>query len=215
MRTARYAGVLCIVAALAAAAASGAQASRSAAGAVGTLSVCSTTGSPPVATVITFTIVAPASEGGTQVATLGPGACSANYFFSQGLQVTVIENVPTGAVVTSITITGASTLTQTSLAGGVATVTIGNAESVLTFTTRGAAAAPPPLRPCVVPHVIGLNLAAARKAIKAAACTVKSVSHVYSSRIPKGGVTSTQPRAGAHLAHNGKVRVYVSRGRKP
>jgi beta-lactam-binding protein with PASTA domain len=70
------------------------------------------------------------------------------------------------------------------------------------------------VRPCVVPHAIGLNLAAARKAIKAAACRVKGVSYVYSSRIPKGGVTSTKPRAGAHLAHNGKVRLYVSRGRK-
>jgi PASTA domain len=213
MRALRSLGALYLAAALVALLATSAQASRSAGSAVGTLSVCNATGTPPVATVITFTIVAPASEGGTQVATLGPGACSANYFLSQGLQVTVIENVPTGAFVASITISGESALTQTSLAGGVATVTIGNAASVLTFTTKGAAV-PAPVRPCVVPRVIGLNLAAARRAIKAAACRVKSVSHIYSSRIPKGGVTSTKPRAGAHLAHNGKVRVNVSRGRK-
>jgi hypothetical protein len=180
---------------------------------VGTLSVCNAAGNPPVATVVTFSLVAPASAGGTQVVTLGPGACSAQYFFSQGLQITVIENVPTGGAVTNIAISGASTLAQTSLASGVALVTIGDAGSVLTFTTKAGGA--PALRGCVVPHLIGLTLAAARKAIAHAACKVKGVSYVYSTRIPKGGVTSTKPRAGAQLAHNGRVGLVVSRGRKP
>lgn len=180
---------------------------------VGTLSVCNRQGNPPVSGLITFQLVAPASEGGTQVVTLGPGACTGRYFFSQGLQVVVIENVPAGAVVSSITITGASKIVQSSPASGTVTVGIGDADSVLTFTTSGGGA--PVARACVVPKVVGLTLAAARTAIKRAACRVRSVSYVYSTRIPRGGVTSTKPRRGARLAHNGPVRLYVSRGPKP
>jgi hypothetical protein len=179
----------------------------------GTLTVCSAKGNPPVTTVLAFTLAGPVADGGTQVLTLGPGECRGRYFFGIGSQVSVIENVPTGDAVTSITISGESKLTQTVLGAGVATITIGNADSTVTFTTRGPGAAAP--RGCVVPKVVGLTLAAARTAIKRAACRVRTVSHVYSSRIPKGGVTSTNPRHGAHLAHNGGVRVYVSRGRRP
>ena len=189
----------------------GASSAAAATADTGTISICNAAGNPPVATILTFSIVAPASAGGTQVATLSPGACSARYFLPVGLQITLIENVPTGDVVTNIAVSGAATLDQTSLAGGVATVTVGNSDSIVTFTTRGAGA--PPASPCVVPRVIGLTLAAARTAIRASACRVRSVSYVSSKRIPKGGVTSVNPRSGAHLAHNAGVRLYVSRGR--
>jgi hypothetical protein len=177
----------------------------------GTLTVCNGAGNPPVAGVITFSLVAPASEGGTQVVTLGAGACTGRYFFSQGLQVTVVENVPAGAVVSSITIKGLSTISASSPASGTATVTIGDADSTLTMTTSGGGAPTP--KPCVVPRVVGLTLASARTAIKRNGCRVGSVSYVRSKRIPKGGVTSTSPRAGYRLAHNGRIRVYVSKGR--
>lgn len=178
--------------------------------AVGTLTLCNGTGNPPVPGVITFQLVAPASDGGMQVATLGPGACTGRYFLRQGLQLTVIENVPAGATLTNVTVSGASKIVQTALAAGTVIVSIGDVDSTLTFTTT-AGGAPLP-NPCVVPRTVGLTLAAARTAIKRAGCRVRSVSYLHSTRIPKGGVTSTRPRAGAHLAHGGLVRVYVSRG---
>lgn len=178
----------------------------------GTLTVCSSAGDPPISTLIAFTLNGPIADGGTQVFTLAPGQCKGRYFYPVGTQVTVIENVPSGDVVTSITITGQSTLTQSLPASGLATITIGNVDSTVTFTTKGPGAPAP--RACVVPKVVGLTLAAARKAIKRAACRVKSVTRVYSKRIPKGGVTSTKPKRGTHLKHNGPVRVYVSRGAK-
>jgi hypothetical protein len=179
----------------------------------GSLNICNGAGNPPSPAPVTFSIVAPASEGGTQLVTLASGACNGKYWFTQGLQVTVIATLSAGTSVTNIAIKGDSTLSGTSLAGAVTTVTIGSSDSVLTFTTKGSGA--PALRDCVVPRVVGTTLTSARKAIKRAACRVKSVSYVYSARIPKGGVTSTKPRAGARLRHNYAIRVYVSRGAKP
>ena len=130
-----------------------------------------------------------------------------------GTQVTVLETVPTGFTVTGITIGGGqSTLAQTIPAGGVAIVTMGTGNSVVTYTTKGPGA--PAAAGCVVPSVVGLTLAAARKAVVRAHCRVGSVYRVYSTRIPKGGVTSVKPKRGAHLAHNAKLRLSVSRGRK-
>jgi hypothetical protein len=180
----------------------------------GTLSVCNQSGSPPINIALTYTLNASGANGGTQVQTASVGTCTAQVWFPVGAQVTVLENVPTGFAVTAITIGGGqSTLTQTVLSGGVAVVTVGSGNSVLTFTTK--APGPPPAAACVVPRVIGLTLTAARKAVTRAHCRVRSVTRVYSSRIPKGGVTSVKPKPGAHLAHNAKIRLYVSRGRKP
>jgi hypothetical protein len=178
----------------------------------GTLTLCNGIGNPPVRTVIVFSLTGRIADGGTQTFTLDPGACKGKYFYLVGSTVTAVENVPTGASVSAITLTGgSSTLTQSVLGGGVATITMGTGDSTITFTTK--ASGPAALRDCVVPKVVGLTLSAARNAIKRAACRVKSVTYVHSTRIPKGGVTSTKPKRGTHLAHNGRVRVYVSRGR--
>ncbi len=180
----------------------------------GTLSVCNMSGNPPITIAMTYSLNAPAAAGGSQVLTASVGTCTPNVWYPVGTQVTVLETVPTGFAVTAITIGGGeSTLGQTTLAGGVAVVTMGNGNSVLTYTTK--APGPPPAAACVVPNVIGLTLTAARKAVVRAHCRVGSVQRVYSSRIPKGGVTSVKPKRGTHLAHNAKVRLVVSRGRKP
>jgi PASTA domain len=179
----------------------------------GTLSVCNTSGSPPITIALTYSLNAPASAGGSQVLSASPGTCTVNIWYPVGTNVTVLETVPTGFTVTSITIGGGeSTLAQTVPSAGMATVTIGNGNSVLTFTTKAPGA--PPAAGCVVPRVVGLTLAAARKAVVHALCRVGSVHYIYSSRIPKGGVTSVSPKPGAHLAHNAKLRLNVSRGRK-
>jgi PASTA domain len=179
----------------------------------GTISICNMAGNPPITLPMTYSLNAPGAAGGSHVQTASVGTCTAAIWYPVGTQVTVLETVPTGFAVTAITIGGGqSTLSQAILAGGVAIVTMGTGSSVLTFTTKapgatGAAA-------CVVPRVVGLTLTAARKAVARAHCRVKSVTRVYSSRIPAGGVTSVKPRVGAHLAHNAKIRIYVSRGRK-
>jgi PASTA domain len=180
----------------------------------GTLSVCNMAGSPPITLALAYSFSAPASAGGSQILSASVGTCTPVIWYPVGTQVTVIENVPTGFAVTGITIAGGeSTLSQSVPSAGLATVTIGNGSAVLTFTTK--APGPPPAAACIVPSVIGLNLAAARQAVVRAHCRVGSVYRVYSSRIPKGGVSSVKPKRGTHLAHNAKVRLYVSRGRKP
>jgi PASTA domain len=205
-----------IVTAIAGLTAAPALASRAPAAArdVGTLSVCNTSGNPPISLALAFTQTAPGGAGGTVVQTASVGTCTAPVFYTVGTQVLVTENVPTGFAVTSITVGGGqSTLSQTIPAAGAANVTIGTGNSVLTFVTRGPGAPAP--APCVVPNVTGLTLAAARKAARANRCRVGSVIYVYSARIPKGGVTRVRPAQGTRLAHNAKIRLYVSRGRKP
>lgn len=177
----------------------------------GTLSVCNVSGKPPITIALTYALNAPASAGGSQVLSASPGTCTPNVWYPVGTNVSVLETVPTGFAVTAVTISGGqSTLAQTLLTAGMATVTIGNGNSFVNFTTK--APGPPPKAPCVVPRVVGLTLAAARKLVVRAHCRVGSVHRVYSKRIPKGGVTSVKPKQGAHRAHNAKLRLYVSRG---
>jgi PASTA domain len=189
--------------------------SPAAVAAEGTLSICNMSGVPPISLVLTYSLNAPASAGGSQVLSASPGTCTPVIWYPLGTNVTVLETVPTGFAVTAITLggDGQSTLSQTLPSAGMAMVTIGNGTTTLTFTTKAPGA--PPAAACIVPRVIGLTLTAARKAVVHAHCRVGSVSRIYSTRIPKGGVASVKPKQGAHLAHNAKVRIYVSRGRKP
>jgi hypothetical protein len=199
---------------LALAALSAAATASTAATAVGTLSVCNASGSPGISGVLTYTLAAPGGAGGTITQTASVGTCAANVFFPVGTQVVVTETVPGGDAVTGIKLSGGSesTLGQIALSAGEATVTIGTGQAVLTFTTKGPGVA---TKDCVVPSVVGLTLSAARAAMKRAGCRVGSVGYVYSSRIPKGGVTSVNPKRGTHHAHGARVRLLVSRGRKP
>lgn len=183
----------------------------------GTLNICNTSGTPPISIALTYSLSAPASAGGSQVLSASPGTCTVNIWYPVGTSVTVLETIPAGFAVTAITIGGGeSTIAQSVPSAGMAVVTIGNGNSTLTFTTKAPGPPPaPPAAPCIVPHVVGLTLAAARKAVVRAHCRVGSVHRVYSSRIPKGGVASVKPKQGAHRAHNAKLRLNLSRGRKP
>jgi hypothetical protein len=75
---------------------------------------------------------------------------------------------------------------------------------------------PPPTPPkkCKVPNVVGKTLAAAEAAIRKAHCRTGTVSYARSKKIKKGLVISQNHRAGAVLAHNAKINLVVSRGKK-
>jgi hypothetical protein len=173
----------------------------------GTLSVCNTSGARPISGALTFTIAAPAADGGTQTVTVPVGSCSTQIFYPQGSPVTVTESVPAGYSVTSIAIGGgASTLTANTPAAGSAAVTIGSGQSLLTFVTSG------PPRPCKVPAVSGMTLLAARGAITKSSCGVGRVHRAYSRGVRLGRVISQYPRRGTTLTHGAPVDVLVSRG---
>jgi len=174
---------------------------------MGTLAVCNTSGARPITGSLVYSLVAPASAGGSQSVTVPVGTCATQVFYPQGTSVVVTETVPAGYAVTSISIGGgASTISANAPAAGSATVTIGSGQSLLTFVTSG------PPRPCKVPAVAGLTLAAARSAIVKAACSVGRVRRVYSSRVRVGRVISQYPKRGVTLAHGAPVSVVVSRG---
>jgi hypothetical protein len=65
---------------------------------------------------------------------------------------------------------------------------------------------------CTVPNVVGKSLAAAKRAIKKAHCTVGRIKHASSSTIARGVVVAEQPAAGTHVDYGTKVAVIVSKG---
>ena len=69
---------------------------------------------------------------------------------------------------------------------------------------------PPPPARCVVPRVIGLRLATARKRITRANCRVGRVRRVRSQR-PAGRVISQSPRGGTRRAAGARVNLVVGR----
>jgi len=69
-------------------------------------------------------------------------------------------------------------------------------------------------RLCVVPKVKGKRLAAARLALRRAACTVGKVKRAYSKKVKKGRVLSQKPRPGAQLPAGTKVNLVISKGKK-
>jgi uncharacterized delta-60 repeat protein len=68
---------------------------------------------------------------------------------------------------------------------------------------------------CVVPKVKGKKLAAAKRRIKAAHCAVGKIKRAYSSKVRKGRVISQRPRPGKKLVARSKVRLKVSKGKRP
>jgi hypothetical protein len=184
-----------------------------AAPAYGTLSVCAATGTRPVAGPLTFTLGAAAGAGGTQTMSLAIGKCSAAIFYPSGTVVTILENVPAGAAVTTIGATGAGTLSAISPVAGSATFTVGNAPGTITFTTNAAAATSTAPADCTVPNLKGLLLATAKTRVRSRGCTVGAIRRKYSSVYVAGRVFGQSPARGAVVAHGAPVDIIVSRGR--
>jgi subtilisin family serine protease len=66
---------------------------------------------------------------------------------------------------------------------------------------------------CLVPHLVGRKLRAAKRAIRRADCRVGSVRRVH-SRARRGRVIAQRPRAGSSLPRYARVHLKVSRGRR-
>jgi hypothetical protein len=69
-------------------------------------------------------------------------------------------------------------------------------------------------RRCVVPNVKGKALAAARRALRRAACGTGRIRRSFSASVRVGRVISQSPRAGARRTAGTKVRLVVSKGKK-
>jgi eukaryotic-like serine/threonine-protein kinase len=68
---------------------------------------------------------------------------------------------------------------------------------------------------CKVPKVKGKKLAAAKTAIRHAHCGVGKITKAFSTKVRKSRVVSTKPRAGTRHGAGTKVRLVVSKGRRP
>jgi eukaryotic-like serine/threonine-protein kinase len=68
---------------------------------------------------------------------------------------------------------------------------------------------------CVVPKLRGKRLKAAKRALAKAHCKVGTIARKYSAVVGKGRVISQKPKPGSHRRVGTKVRLAVSRGKKP
>ncbi len=73
----------------------------------------------------------------------------------------------------------------------------------------GSSATPP----CLVPKVKGETLSAAKRSIKAHACSVGKVKRARSRTVKKGHVISQMPKSGTRLDPGARINLVVSRGR--
>jgi uncharacterized delta-60 repeat protein len=69
--------------------------------------------------------------------------------------------------------------------------------------------------PCIVPKVKGKTLSKAKSAIKRAHCAVGQVKPAYSTKVRKGRVISQRPAPRKMLAAGSKIKLKVSKGKKP
>jgi hypothetical protein len=68
---------------------------------------------------------------------------------------------------------------------------------------------------CVVPKLKGKSLKAAKRALKTHDCAAGTIKHAFSKTVAKGHVISQKPRPHKRLRHGAKIRLTVSKGRKP
>jgi hypothetical protein len=66
---------------------------------------------------------------------------------------------------------------------------------------------------CLVPKLTGKTVAAAKQALKKARCSVGKVTKHTSSKVPKGRIISSGPKAGSKRKAGTKVALTVSRGK--
>jgi PASTA domain-containing protein len=177
----------------------------------GPIAVCASQGAWPVTAPLNFTLVAPASAGGSHIVTVATGTCSTPIFYPAGTSLSIIETVPAGHTVTAITFSGSGTLTASAPASGSATVTVGTASGSITFTTSGPKPASSAAG-CTVPGLFGLTVTGAKARLRAHACTLGRIRRVYSKVIRAGYILGQSPKKGATLAHGAPVSVTVSRG---
>ena len=88
-------------------------------------------------------------------------------------------------------------------------------ELTIVYQPPSAAGSPPvtvkPVK-CRVPRTKGMKLPAAERALRRAHCRVGTIKHVSSTKLARGRVMGTTPRAGRRLAPGTKVALSVSKG---
>jgi hypothetical protein len=114
---------------------------------------------------------------------------------------------------TSVTLT-ASASSKSKFGGWTSGARSGTGPCTLTMSAnRSATAWFKPL--CVVPKVKGKKLRAAKRAIRKAHCSVDKVRKAFSSRTRRGRVISQKPRPGKKLPAGSKVKLKLSKRKKP
>lgn len=93
---------------------------------------------------------------------------------------------------------------------GTCTVTMA-ADQTVTATFDDALRSPA----CKVPKLRGKKLAAAKAAIKSAHCAVGKITRTYSAKVRQGRVISQKPAPGTRHPAGTRVRLVVSKGRRP
>ena len=68
---------------------------------------------------------------------------------------------------------------------------------------------------CIVPKAKGKGLRAAKRAVTKAHCAVGKVRKAFSAKVKKGRVIAQSARAGKNLAPGAKIRLTVSKGKRP
>jgi beta-lactam-binding protein with PASTA domain len=68
---------------------------------------------------------------------------------------------------------------------------------------------------CIVPKTKGKALRAAKRAVIKAHCKVGTVKKAFSAKVRKGRVTAQSAKPGKRLAPGAKIRLTVSKGKRP
>jgi uncharacterized delta-60 repeat protein len=97
---------------------------------------------------------------------------------------------------------------------GTCTVTL-DADRSISASFELVKTPPPPPALCIVPKVKGKTLKAAKRAIKRAHCSVGKVTRAYSAKVKRGRVISQKPKPGRKLAAGAKVKLTLSKGKRP
>jgi Invasin, domain 3/PASTA domain len=135
---------------------------------------------------------------------------------SQDVVVTTAGPASAGSVSGGAGSTYTATITSTHSAG---TVTMTGTDlsvdpSASAHATLKTKASPPPKKKgCVVPKLRGDRLAAAKRALRRARCTLGKVTRKASDKVAKGHVISSRPRPGTHRKRGARIAIVVSRGK--
>ncbi|HEY6834981.1 MAG TPA: PASTA domain-containing protein [Gaiellaceae bacterium] len=112
----------------------------------------------------------------------------------------------------SVTLT--ATPAKGSSFGGWSGACTGKASCVVAMTAAHSVTASF-VKDCLVPRLKGKGLKAAKRALKAHDCSAGTIKRTFSNTVKKGRVISQKPKPHTRLRHGAKVKLTVSKGRKP
>ena len=138
----------------------------------------------------------PVADQDVVVTTAGPGSAGAVSGGAGGTYTATITSTHTAG---TVTVTGTDLSVDPSASGHA--------------TLKTKASPPPKKKGCVVPKLRGDRLAAAKKALRRAHCTLGKVTKKASAKVAKGHVISSRPRSGTHRKRGARIAIVVSRGK--